>query len=218
MSRDILRLDAARRDPPRAIDVGMRHGPARIGLEGERLGDPALAEIADQRLVVAVGRVREAMEQAVRALEHRARPVEARACQQRGAQAGLRRPAGMHALGPGALGEIFDDAARHAARDAERVDGLLAGRVRAPPPRRRPRPSRRTPRSDESPPCAPPSAPRGSAGTAPRRRPRCRATPPRRPHCAARRPRAPPARSRHRHAPARPRTCRRSPRHAPPCR
>src|ERR1043166_190465 len=41
--------DAARREPARAIDVGMRHRPARIRLEGERLGHPALAEIADQR-------------------------------------------------------------------------------------------------------------------------------------------------------------------------
>ena len=39
--------------------------------------------------------------------------------------AGLRRPARMHALGPGAFGEIFDDAARHAAGDAERIDDLL---------------------------------------------------------------------------------------------
>ena len=114
-----------RRQPPRAVDVGMRHGPARIGLEGQRLGHPARAEIAEQRAVVAVRRVRETVEQAVRALEHRARAREARARQQRGAQARLRRPAGMHALGPGAFGQIFDDAARHAARDAERIDGLL---------------------------------------------------------------------------------------------
>ena len=38
----------------------------------------------------------------------------------------------MHALGPGAFGEIFDDAARHAAGDAERVDDLLLRRGRAP--------------------------------------------------------------------------------------
>ena len=75
---------------------------------------------------VARRRVGEAVEQAVRALEHGARSAEARACQQRRAHAGLRRPAGMHALGPGAFRQIFDDAARHRAGDAERIDGLLA--------------------------------------------------------------------------------------------
>jgi hypothetical protein len=57
--------------------------------------------------------------------EHRARPYEPLPRQQRRANAGLRRPAGMQPLGPGALGEIFDDAARHAAGDAECVDDLL---------------------------------------------------------------------------------------------
>ena len=46
---DVAGLDAARRQPPGAVDVGMRHGPARIGLEGERLDHPALAEIVEQR-------------------------------------------------------------------------------------------------------------------------------------------------------------------------
>ena len=53
-------------------------------------------------------------------------PDEAVLRQQCRAHAGLRRPAGMHALGPGALGEILDDAARHAAGDAERIDDLAA--------------------------------------------------------------------------------------------
>ena len=102
----------------------MRHGAAGIGLEGERLGHPARAEIVERR-VVALRGVGEAVKQPVHALEHRARPEETAARQQRRADAGLRRPAGMQPLGPGALGEIFDDAGGEAAGDAERVDDLL---------------------------------------------------------------------------------------------
>ncbi|WP_247835882.1 hypothetical protein [Bradyrhizobium sp. 200] len=36
----------------------------------------------------------------------------------------MRRPSGMQPFGPGALCEIFDDAAGHAAGDAERIDDL----------------------------------------------------------------------------------------------
>ena len=64
------------------------------------------------------------MEQPVHALEHRARADETLPGQQRGAKARLRRPARMQPLGPGALGEIFDDAAGHTARNAERIDDL----------------------------------------------------------------------------------------------
>ena len=32
----------------------------------------------------------------------------------------------MHPFGPGAFGQIFDDARRHAADDTERIDGLAA--------------------------------------------------------------------------------------------
>ena len=60
----------------------------------------------------------------MRTLEHCARAGKACARHQGGAQPGLRGPSGMHALGPRALGQIFDDPARHAARDAERIDGL----------------------------------------------------------------------------------------------
>ena len=61
------------------------------------------------------------MEEAVLALEQRARAGEARLRHARGAIARLRRPARMHALGPGAFGEVFDDARGHAAGDAERI-------------------------------------------------------------------------------------------------
>ena len=72
---------------PRAVDIGMRHGPARIRLEGERLGHPLFAEIADQRLVVTLRRVGERVKEAVHAFEHRARSVEAGAAEERRPQA-----------------------------------------------------------------------------------------------------------------------------------
>src|SRR5262249_56250172 len=58
------------------------------------------------------------------AFEYGARPEETCAREPRRAQPGLRRPARMQALGPGALREIFDDAPGHGADDAERVDKL----------------------------------------------------------------------------------------------
>src|SRR5262249_17464498 len=82
------------------------------------------AEIAGQRIVVAGGGAGEAVEQAVHAFEYGARPEETRAGEPRRPQPGLRRPARMQALGPGALREIFDDAAGHGTDDAERVDKL----------------------------------------------------------------------------------------------
>ena len=117
--------DATRRQAARAVDVGMRHGSARVWLERERLDHPAFAEISGQcARSPPPSYARSAWKKPVRALEHRARPDEAVPCQQRCAQARLRRPAGMQALGPGALGEIFDDPGRHAAGDAERIDDL----------------------------------------------------------------------------------------------
>src|SRR6185503_4516281 len=121
----VRRLDALGREPPRAVDVRMRHGAARVRLEGQRLDHPALGEVADQRVIVALRRVRETVEEAVHTLEYGTGPQEARTREQRRPQARLRRPARMHALGPGPFGEIFDDAGGHAAGDAERIDDLL---------------------------------------------------------------------------------------------
>ena len=58
------------------------------------------------------------------ALEHRARPDKAGTCQQSGTQTGLGGPSRVQPLGPGALREIFDDAARHAAGNTECIDDL----------------------------------------------------------------------------------------------
>ncbi len=103
----------------------MRHGAAGIALEGERLAHPALAEAVEEPAPLAVPRAGEAVEAAVRALEDALGAEEARTRQQRRGEARLRRPAGVEPLRPGAVGEIFDDAARHAAGYAERVHDLL---------------------------------------------------------------------------------------------
>jgi hypothetical protein len=58
------------------------------------------------------------MEEAVLAVEQRARSGEASLREARGTITRLRRPARVHALGPCAFGEVFDDARRHAAGDA----------------------------------------------------------------------------------------------------
>jgi hypothetical protein len=92
---NVVGLDAAHSEPARAIDIGMRHGPARVGLERQRLGHPALAEIADQRLVIAIAGVREGVKEAVHAFERGTRPRESGAAEQRRLDAGLRRPARM---------------------------------------------------------------------------------------------------------------------------
>src|SRR6185312_12081101 len=97
----------------------------RIELEGQRLRQPALAEIAGDRLEIALRGVGEAVEEAMHTLKHRARSGEARAREQRRPHSRLRRPSGVHPLSPGTLGEIFDDARGHRSDHAERVDALL---------------------------------------------------------------------------------------------
>ena len=121
---DLVGAHAARREAARAVDVRMDHGAARIRLEGQRLQHPAFPEIADERRIIAVARVGEAVEDAVNAFEHGARTDESRASEQRGAQARLRRPARMQALGPRAFGKVLDDPARHAAGGPQRIDEL----------------------------------------------------------------------------------------------
>ena len=123
---DVFRLDAACGQPSRTVDIGLRHRPAGIRLERQRVRHPARAKIARQCLVVALGCVRKAMEQSVHTLEHRPRTDESSPRQQGGADAGLRRPAGMQPLGPGAFGQVFDDPAGHTAGDTECTDNLPA--------------------------------------------------------------------------------------------
>ena len=118
------------RSRERAVDVGLHHRAAGIGLERDRLGDPALAEAVEELVEQRLDRGREGLEEAVLAFQHGARPDEAGAAEQRGAQARLRGPAGVHALGPAAVAEIFDDARGHRLR---RCRALPSGPVaRAP--------------------------------------------------------------------------------------
>jgi hypothetical protein len=111
----------------------MRHGPARIGLERQRLRHPAAAEIADRRRN-RLGGVGEAVKETVHALEHRARPEEAGAASSAArmpdcaAQPACRRlvqvPSARYSMMPLAI---------EAAGDAERVDHLLGVEPSAAP-------------------------------------------------------------------------------------
>src|SRR5262245_18359396 len=103
----------------------MGHRAAGIDLEGERLGDPAAAEALDELSPFALRGAREAVVEAVRSLEHGARADEARAREFRGADARLRGPARVQPLGPGALGQVFDDAGGHRACNAQCVYELV---------------------------------------------------------------------------------------------
>src|SRR5258708_30036659 len=84
--------DAARGEADGAIDIGMGHGAAGEGLEGERLGDPHAAQRPGQLRVVPVARMCEAVEETVRPLEDRARPAKALAGKQRVTHAPYRAP------------------------------------------------------------------------------------------------------------------------------
>ena len=86
---------------------------------------PGFAEAAGQRVVVAFRGVGEGVEEAVHAFKHGARAGKAGTAEQSGLQTRLCRPAGMQPLGPGALGQILDDARRHRSGSAERVHQLL---------------------------------------------------------------------------------------------
>ena len=75
---DVLGPEAARGQPSRAVDVGLRHRPAGIGLKRQRVRHPARAEIACQRVIVALSRMREPMKQPMNSLEYRARTDKSR--------------------------------------------------------------------------------------------------------------------------------------------
>jgi hypothetical protein len=123
---DVVGRHALAGEADRAVHEGLGHGPAGIGLEGERLEDPALAETVEEAGEIRSLRRREGLVEAVRSLEHGDGPGEAGLGQERGTDAGLRRRTRVEALRRAAVGEVFDDARGQAARDAERAgDGLL---------------------------------------------------------------------------------------------
>src|SRR5438067_148976 len=122
-------VDVARRDalaqPARTVDVRLDHRPARVRLECQGRRHPLLAESVEERAVVPFARPGEPVEEAVRPLEDRARSAESGPPEERRAQSGLRRPAGVQPLRPGPFREVLDDAARHRSGDPERVDELV---------------------------------------------------------------------------------------------
>src|SRR6266404_6562037 len=92
---DCLGHDAARREADSTVDIRVGHGAAGERFEGERLGNPLLAESSRQSLIVAGRTLREAVEETMCAFENAARPLKALPGEQRGAQPRLSRPAGM---------------------------------------------------------------------------------------------------------------------------
>ena len=76
-------------------------------------------------------------------LEDSARPDEAARASSAARMPDCAAQPGVQALGPGAVGEILDDAARHAAGDAERIDGAARSSPSVASRRRR-RPWHRT--------------------------------------------------------------------------
>ena len=122
---DIISRDALFGERNGAIDKGLRHGSAGIGFEDNIVDHPTLAEIFQQQIESRFARGRESMEETMRAFKHGARSQKSAARHQCCAQTRLRRPARMHALGPGAFCQIFDNAGGHRTGNAERIHRLL---------------------------------------------------------------------------------------------
>src|SRR5712692_2181735 len=116
---DVLRGETFLRQSQRAVDVRLVHGSRRVGFESETFHQPLFAEIARERLEIAFPVMSEGEKKSVYAFENGTRAEESFAPDARSVQADARRPSRVQALGPGPLGEIFDDPARHAARDSE---------------------------------------------------------------------------------------------------
>ena len=91
MRDDVVGLDARARELDRAIDEGLRHRPAGIGLERDGLEHQARAEPFEQRREIRRLRRRERLVETVTAFEHRRGPGEPGFREQRRADARLRR-------------------------------------------------------------------------------------------------------------------------------
>ena len=125
MRFDVFGGDTAPRQFDRAVDIGLGHGPAGIGLERDRLHHPMRAEAIEQRMKIGRFGRSERLVEAVLAFEHGRRTGEPGLRQQRRANARLRRIARVQPLGPAAIGKIFDDPGGKASGDSDRVRDLL---------------------------------------------------------------------------------------------
>ena len=187
MRVDVVGGDAVACERDRAVDERLGHRSACIGLEGDGLQQPALAEAVQQGGEVGVARGARTPCRSRACPPARSRADEAGLGQQCRADAGLRGRAGMHALGPAAVGEILDDAGGQAAGDADGVGEGGGGQDRARRRSRRRRRRRRSRRWDESRPCASPAARPGDIrhiSSTPAAMPFITASPPR-PRCSA---------------------------------
>src|SRR6516225_8285292 len=99
---DVIGAHAAAKPAP-AIDIGMRHGPARIGFESQSLRHPQRAEAIGHGGEIAAAGARESVEETMHAFEHGARAGKSGAAEQRCSAAGLRRPAGVKPFRPSAF-------------------------------------------------------------------------------------------------------------------
>ncbi len=117
-------------EPQRAVHVRLGDRAARIGLERQLLELPDAAEAREQ-LVEPLGLdiARERAIEPVLALEYRLGPGEAGLGEERGDDAGMRRPARVQALRPRAVGQILDDPRGLAPADAEGAHQLVLGQA-----------------------------------------------------------------------------------------
>ena len=88
---------------------------------------------SEARRAASGGSPAEGSVEAVGALEDRARAREAGLREVRRHHARMRRPAGVQALGPGAVGQVLDNPARLAAAEPERRGELGRGQAEEPP-------------------------------------------------------------------------------------
>ena len=108
--RDVVGAHAILGQGDRAVDEGLRHRAARVGLERQVLRNPALAQFVEQMLKVGRNRRGKRFVEPVRPVQHGSRPLEAPSSHEGRPNARLRGPPRVHAFGPRALGQILDDA------------------------------------------------------------------------------------------------------------
>ena len=123
---DVIRLHALFGQFDRTVHERLRHRPAGVGLERDVFHDPRAPQILTQRVEIRLHRRRKRAIETVRALEHGAWTVEAAAGHQRGADARLRGPSGVHPLRGRPLGEgssMMPDAMLPAMPSAEAISG-----------------------------------------------------------------------------------------------